>query len=221
MKILLKIALLLFLCILPEMGFSREDRAFDVDRLEKYRADDAFDYSKLSAQSKTLLDLVRVKIINFLNAIFGNDNAAVLISIIWRIALVAVIIAAVALILRLYFGRAITRNPTSLTDKFSTVLNEPLADFGKLYEEALSNKDHRLAIRFLFLKVLRDLDGNGTIRITDWKTTYDYQFEIPEGSRSIFKEANTIFEQAWFGQYPVSSADVHHIRSLTQKLTDV
>jgi hypothetical protein len=209
------------LLIASPAGFAQEERAFDDEKIEQYKNDKDFDYSELSAESSNIFELIRAKIIGFLSKIFGNRNAVSLLSLGWRLLLIAVIVVAVVLILRLQFGQALSRNPTSVSEEVTTILNQPIADFSKLYDQAVSEQDYRSAIRFLFLKGLRDLHEQGVIKIADWKTTYDYQFEIPEAKRSVFQQINQLFEQAWFGEYPIDNAQVAEARELTQKLTHV
>ena len=107
-----------------------------------------------------------------------------------------------------YFYRseisALTRvKPKNTAFNFTDItedLNE--INFDKRIAEALADRDYRLAIRWLYLKMLFGLDKKNHIRFSPSKTNIDYGYEI--SSREIktdFMQLSRVYEYVWYGQF--------------------
>lgn len=74
----------------------------------------------------------------------------------------------------------------------------------KLLEEAISRKQYRLAVRFFYLKLLRQLAENHHIVLQTDKTNRDYlnEIESPE-LRDEFRNITRLFEYIWYGEFPI------------------
>lgn len=81
-------------------------------------------------------------------------------------------------------------------------------DIQALIDEALSNKDYRLAVRYYFLLILKSLSENDIIKYEFDKTNSDYTREIKQTSLSSqFKKSASIYEYVWYGNFDVSETD--------------
>lgn len=91
-------------------------------------------------------------------------------------------------------------------------------NFDTLLSNALSNKDYRLATRFLYLKNLKLLSDKTIIKWNINKTNYSYQHEIQNsGIRSKFLETTFIFDYIWYGEFPV---DEYQYSIVENRMTD-
>ncbi len=74
----------------------------------------------------------------------------------------------------------------------------------KLIEDAISRKQYRLAVRFFYLKMLRQLAENQIIVFQADKTNRDYLNEIePDELRDDFRDITRLFEYIWYGEFPI------------------
>ncbi len=77
-------------------------------------------------------------------------------------------------------------------------------DLDQLIREAAARGQYRLALRYHYLKALRQLAEHRLIQWKPEKTNRDYVREIPQPHlREIFRELTGIFEYIWYGEFPV------------------
>jgi hypothetical protein len=81
-------------------------------------------------------------------------------------------------------------------------------------EEALKNRNYRLAVRILFLAMLQKLMQQGKIAPSIEKTNMDYVREIdnPNEQKTIL-ELTRIFESVWYGHLPADEVLFRELRS--------
>lgn len=81
-------------------------------------------------------------------------------------------------------------------------------------EEALNNRNYRLAVRILFLAMLQKLMQQGKIAPAIEKTNMDYVREIdnPNEQKTIL-EFTRIFESVWYGHVPADEVLFKELRS--------
>ncbi len=81
------------------------------------------------------------------------------------------------------------------------------ADFDKLISQSKTNKNYRLAIRYLYLKTLHVLAASNLIAISSEKTNYQY---IKEMSRHAgyknFTALTSNYEYVWYGKFDVDQS---------------
>ncbi len=89
----------------------------------------------------------------------------------------------------------------------ATILKEDLLEtnFDDLIYKAKENNDYRLAIRYYYLKVLKNLTEK---QIIDWdneKTNHDYIYEIKEDSlREQFEYISYVYDYCWYGEFQLN-----------------
>jgi len=87
-------------------------------------------------------------------------------------------------------------------------------DFDKLIEEAVANKQFRVAIRYLYLKLLKDLSDNNLITWKAEKTNRDYINELrPSQYGKPFREVTLLFDYAWYGDAAINENTFGQIRN--------
>lgn len=72
----------------------------------------------------------------------------------------------------------------------------------KLLQQALQNKDFRLAVRYYYLQVLKDLSNKKIIDYHKDKTNTEYLFEIDNKAlRDQFSHLSYIYAYVWYGEF--------------------
>ena len=121
---------------------------------------------------------------------------------------------------------------TSFSDKGKSIKTEilerapveiPKSELEQMLEDALVNKDYRLAIRIYFIFILKDLSSKKWIVWKKEKTNSAYLSEMTKRKEySLFNESVTIFELAWYGNYNIRQQDYLAIEpKLKQLLKDL
>ena len=76
-----------------------------------------------------------------------------------------------------------------------------------LLQKALSNNDYRLAIRYYYLQVLKDLTQQKWIDYHKDKTNTEYIFEIKDKKiQTFFKDLTYIYTYVWYGEFQLDTA---------------
>lgn len=78
--------------------------------------------------------------------------------------------------------------------------------YQKEIDKAAANGDYRLAIRLMYLRLLKNLSERNVIRYKQDKTNFDYLVEIqPTNYYNEFFKVTRHYEYSWYGKFPVSS----------------
>lgn len=86
-------------------------------------------------------------------------------------------------------------------------------DLNKIFNDALANKDYRLALRINFLIIIKMLSVQGKIKWTKEKTNWEYYHEIKDqGIASKFKEIVVPFETIWYGEHELTEAQFNRLQ---------
>ncbi|WP_405566924.1 hypothetical protein [Polaribacter sp. Asnod6-C07] len=73
-----------------------------------------------------------------------------------------------------------------------------------LLQQAITNKDFRLAIRYYYLSTLKSLSNNKIIDYHKDKTNSEYLFEIENTqTRTEFSYLSYVYSYVWYGEFPV------------------
>jgi len=89
-------------------------------------------------------------------------------------------------------------------------MDENVEDLNAAIQREFRNKNYRLALRYQFIKVLRELDENGMISYATEKTNIDYLSEIKSKSAAVspvFELLINTYNAVWYGHYAISKAD--------------
>jgi hypothetical protein len=113
-------------------------------------------------------------------------------------------------------------------DRGLNITGSEIADhinFDELLNEALKQKNYNLAVRYLYLILLRRLNQKKIIDYSLGKTNFEYINEIKNNDiLPQFKTATHNYEYAWYGQFPLDESSYRDIardyKGLTEKLND-
>ena len=77
-------------------------------------------------------------------------------------------------------------------------------DFASLQKKAYYAGDTRLAMRYLFLKMLQKLDQKNHIKFAADKTNAVYAREMSDNFRNDFASLAMYFEYIWYGNFDIT-----------------
>lgn len=97
------------------------------------------------------------------------------------------------------------RTPSRVSDSAEGEAALPEEDLDRLLKKALNEGAHRMAVRYLYLKTLRMLEGRQLIRMHIQTTDEEYARQLdhlPQGGS--FRWLMNAYERVWYGKFPLS-----------------
>lgn len=189
---------------------------FDEEVLKKYEGDPHFDYTEINPeeswwyQFKAWLSQLWS---NFWTWLFGdytsNSFLVFLFNAIPYLILLGILIFIIWLFYRINPGSKLLLSK-ELPEVFYTDEEEIIKtkNIQALIDQALSNKDYRLAVRYGFLLLLKRLSESEIISYEFDKTNSDYLKEINKTSiLSLFEKVSMLYEYTWYGNFGVDEQD--------------
>ena len=192
-------------------------KKFDAKALEKYKSDKDFDYSENEvAKDPTLIEHVfnwlSRQLLRFLEWIFGVKYAKGIFGTILR-AIPYIIVGILLFLLIKFFLKVNSNSIVSYTSNkpiVSITEDEALIkyeDLLKLINQAIDQKNYRLAIRFYYLNIIKQLEDNELIIWEQQKTNEDYIQEISkENIKSSFKDLTRLYDFVWYGNFEIDES---------------
>ncbi|SHI56207.1 protein of unknown function [Mesonia phycicola] len=81
-------------------------------------------------------------------------------------------------------------------------------DIQQLVQTALQNKQYRLAVRYSYLLVLKNLKDKEIIDYQFQKTNHDYLAEISSAQlNQHFQKVTKVYDFVWYGDFPISESE--------------
>jgi hypothetical protein len=180
-------------------------RLLSNDLLDKYKNDPDFDYSGGPDEAEDWI----TKIKNWINQQLAILRSSKAYSTILDYFYYGLMVVALILIIRglikadrrgLLFGK-INSNEIKMSESEEDIIQ---LNFDELIASAIDNKNYKLAVRYLFLKSLKQLSEKGIIELRNNKTNHQYVSEIKNQGISVaFQIATARFEWVWYGDFPV------------------
>ncbi|HSN62074.1 MAG TPA: hypothetical protein VLR49_14140, partial [Ferruginibacter sp.] len=145
---------------------------------------------------------VRMPNPSFLDSIF---NAPFLKLILWTMAAIFVGVILYQLFKNKGFFKRVDRVGV---EEEVVVPDEDILEqnFDKLLQQAYTQGDYRLAIRYQFLKTLQRLRDKDRIEFSVDKTNSRYVHEVPEHWRNDFAKLILNYEYVWYGNFALTAA---------------
>ncbi|MFK5982446.1 MAG: hypothetical protein QM499_05995 [Flavobacteriaceae bacterium] len=198
-------------------------KEFENNIPEKYTSNN-FDYNAVTSESQNYLLRFISWFFEQLEKIFGINVDPDMYKTVEILIYVILIIIAVYIISRLFLNT----NTTSFFSKKSKDL-APISfeeehieqiNLEELIKNALSQSDFRLAIRYMYLKTLKDLSINNLI---DWhydKTNFDYQNELKSPNLSdSFGRVSYLYDHIWYGEFGLDESEFSKAKKEFDQLT--
>lgn len=189
---------------------------FDRERLSDLRKQPAFDYTeKISGESwwTSLKRFLGLKWDQLMERLFGDFEAQGILlyflEILPYLIIVGVLIFAIWLFNRLNPASILLKEPEQNKMFFSE--EEEIVqsrDISSLISNALEEGNFRMAIRYQYLMMLRQLDRKGHISYESAKTNADYLREIrQENFQDQFRHLTWIYDFTWYGSFAAEKED--------------
>lgn len=208
-------------------------KKFNKTNLKSYKTDKNFDYTEIvEVKEPTMLDRILSwfgrQIVRFLEWIFGAESAQGIFKTILQV--LPYVIAGLVLFLLLKFflkvnSNAIISNASNkavvtITEDEELIKNK---DLSKLISQAIDNKNYRLAVRYYYLQLLKQLEEKEMIVWEQQKTNEDYNIEIREATLKLsFKKLTRLYDFIWYGSFEINEFEFtkvsSHFESVTKQL---
>ena len=189
-------------------------KKFDAKALEKYKSDKDFDYSENEVVKdptliERLFNWLGRQLLRFLEWIFGVKYAKGIFGSILQA--IPYIILGILLFLLIKFFLKVNSNSivSNASNKPVVSITEDEAlikhkDLLKLIKQAIDQKNYRLAIRFYYLNILKQLEDNKFITWEQQKTNEDYIQEISkENIKLSFIDLTRLYDFVWYGNFEI------------------
>ncbi len=169
-------------------------RGFDESRLDQLNTLERYDYFRTvpAPKNNMILELF-LNILGFIAQILHSTLGYVLLA-----GLIGLLIWLVIKNVKAPRNTKIDHN-----DQFNISSIEDLvfANYERLIQEAMHNKNYRLVIRFTYLNVLKNLHERGLIEWHKEKTNYEYYIELNQTYNKDFASILRIYEHVWYGHF--------------------
>jgi len=182
---------------------------FGSEEITNFQSDDDFFYLDEDESKTDNSSMLTSWFRNMINMYFNNSFSHFLLNNLHYIILIIAIIFTLIKVGKLEFGSVSFK---SRNNNFATVYTDHedvhKIDFDKAIQKALKQNNYRLAIRFHYLNILKQLSLSGIIEHSIHKTNMEYMYEIKEENiRSKFKEVAFIFDYIWYGETIIDKKD--------------
>jgi len=196
----------------------KSTRMFDSEMMDAYASQEAFNYMNYTVRPPSIWERLSWWFQSMIERIFLNPNTPWLTRILYYMVILLVVGAAIFYIIKLRYGKGLTSDYSSHQLGIKSIENTKAEDFENLIDEALSNNNYKLAIRYLYLKTLSSLSKKHLISLKDWKSPYDYQRELKGDTATCYAEIARLFEYVWYGDFDANKEDFDEGSKLSHKL---
>ncbi|QLE01589.1 DUF4129 domain-containing protein [Galbibacter sp. BG1] len=206
-----------------------KQRNLDKDVKEKYTSEE-YNYETnanpnnwFSRLKKWFVELIS-DLFNIENRIQAQRISQLISRVFYFLIVLAVIYFIVKAVLRKegrwIFGRSAGKKLLHVQDIESNIYQ---TDFKQLIEEAVAQKNYRLAIRYYYVWFLKELSEKGHLEFDVEKTNSDYINEIKESSlKKDFSYASYLYNYIWYGEFNIALTEYdraavkfeHYIKSV-------
>ncbi|MBU2928211.1 DUF4129 domain-containing protein [Winogradskyella psychrotolerans] len=184
------------------------------DDLKTYKADDDFNYIEIEPEENILDKISRWFkniLTKFWEAIFGVGTASGFLYFVFTILPYLLLGILVFLLVRFFLKvnstnlitKAKTQGSILFSEEEQIIKNE---DIPTLINEAIHQKNYRLAIRYYYLLSLKYLTESDSISWQPQKTNEDYIHEINKDHiKTDFINITRIYDYVWYGEFDIDA----------------
>lgn len=191
-------------------------RSFDKTALNEYRADKHFQYGEVKENlSPSLWDQFWNWFWSLFRGTMSNAKSGGIFKYIFLILGCVALIFIVVKLSGMDYELLFTGRSKGLDIDYSENMeNIHVIHFDDEINKALQNKNYRLAVRLLYLKLLKRLNDSGRIKWEADKTNSTYINELQDPlQREKFRLLTLRFEYVWYGSFPVDGEAYHKINN--------
>ena len=204
-----------------------EKQTITKEDLESYKADKDFDYTETKKEDNFIDKAIRWLqniLRQFWEAIFGIGSATGFLYFMFRVLPYILLGVLVFLLIRFFLkvnsntlvGKSQDKGQVNYSEEEQIIKNE---DINVLIQEAINQKNYRLAIRYYYLLSLKYLSEANTIEWQPQKTNEDYINEINENNLKLdFLNITKIYDFVWYGEFNVDAIKFESLKLPFQSL---
>lgn len=183
---------------------------FQEDFQQNY-TDNDFNYEEGRGASENFLGRLVSWFLDGLRDLFGIDIDPDTYELMENILYVILIAVGLFFLVRLLLGQQATSffggNNAALAPLRTQEEDLTQIDLQALIDKALKQGDYRLAVRYMFLKSLKELSGKQLIQWHFEKTNNDYLGELTTPDlKKEFKTVSRLYDYIWYGEFPIDRA---------------
>ncbi len=181
------------------------------DPLAEHYNGEEFEYDRAEGEAENLLARALNWFFKGLQSIFGIDVNPNLLKVIENIIYILLIVLAVYILVRILAGKDAVSffGKKNTTVAPVTISEEQIENINldELITEALTKKDFRLAIRYMYLKALQELTLKNIIEYHFEKTNTDYYTEIADITiKQYYNRISYLYDYIWYGEFDLDEA---------------
>jgi hypothetical protein len=189
--------------------------------LERFRADEDFDYGIEHREPSSLWDAIRRAISRWLRGLLGSKGGNTAVTVTFYVLIAIIVVFVIVKLLdadtrSLFFHR---RKEEAAGDLAGDV-DVHAIDYPGRIGHAVAAGDFRMAVRLHYLRLLRDLSESGAITWRAGKTDAEYGVELGTSPlRSGFERASLLFEYVWYGDFPIDRQSYERIAEVIDRVS--
>ena len=196
-------------------------KKFNKDNLEKYKVDEDFNYDREVRTEPNFFQKVFIWLsrlfMQLLEWVFGVKYAkGIFVNI---LKFIPYLIAGLILFLLFKFFLKVNSNSiisngsnkpiVSLTEEEDLIKN---IDLLELINKAIEKQNYRLAVRYYYLNILKQLELKSHINWEQQKTNEDYIKEITQQKiKSSFENLTRLYDFVWYGNFSINEKEFTQI----------
>ena len=197
---------------------------FDADKIADLKNDPSFDYLKVVENDSWWTRVKRwinTRYHQFTDWLIGDYKAYQFVGILLKILPYLILGAFIGLIIWLFIRPRFLSEEQEvplvfLNNEENIVRSE---NIGELIEGAINDGDYRLAVRYYYLQLLRQLNQKKLIDYEFQKTNSEYLIEIKaDRLRVQLRKVMRIYDFIWYGSFSLTESDFHLAQSNFQDL---
>lgn len=197
------------------------------EKLNNYKNKPAFDYSENTKEENSwskFTNWLGNLWSQFWNWVFGDSKNNSLVAFFLEVLPYLIIGGIITFIIWLFYKLNPGVRLFSSANKTEIYFSEDeeiikRKDIKKLINKALENKNYRLAVRYYYLLLLKNLSEARHIEYEFDKTNNDYISEIKtKHLNKNFIKATTLYDYIWYGNFSVSETDFKKAQNIFNSL---
>lgn len=199
-------------------------RQFSEDAIGAYSQSEDFKYVDADTKRElSLWDLFLAWVLNMLAAEVGRSPILLVILKYLVLGLIAagvifLVLKAIGIDVGLFLRKGAKKTSLPYVESLENIHE---INFDDELDEAVSNRNYRLAVRLLYLKCLKQLSDKGLIQWQIDKTNKAYYYELTQKpQRDAFGSLTRRFEYVWYGNFNIDEQAYNDIDRLFNKFRE-
>ena len=200
------------------------ERSFSEDLSQKYDGSD-FDYNQAEGQAQNFIARAIAWFFQQLDKLFGVNLSPEVRDVVELLVYLLLTLFIGYFIIKLLLGTSASTFFTRKTARVNplTIHEEHIEkiDLDAFISDALAQNNYRLAIRYMYLKSLKELSFHNLISWHFDKTNSDYHNEIENPSiKSNFKKVSYLYDYVWYGEFDIDKSGFANAQKDFDRLTN-